>query len=369
MPHSELSWVCTRRPSDHFATGFGNSSSTDSRKRTLPKSEKHFADRPQYSRLTVENLPILRDRLLEAISSLEGWGVRVPDLGRLRAAARVLDECIETGHYPADQSTLQKTVESIIVAQDFSQITAAIRPDAVERLAQDLQAAMGGTVDGQEKSRRPYQYQSQLWFGAAMARGGLFPKVPSPSKGGPDFFVCPYALRYGVEVKRPGKPTRFHGTISGARDQLAEGGNQGIIALDLTDSLDELGLRQFVEEIEDPIDLDLRLAYKTVVDEVANQIWDSGRSAHKPGYRRVIGLAVALRGWRWQMQDLSAPTVFSFFGMQSFSSTSGNVWGRAASDFFDLLITGLRKGGVHIHLAEYESSNPDAKPYYEDWGE
>lgn len=312
-----------------------------------------------------EQLPKIADRLAGAIESIERWDLRVAESGRLRAAEKVLRRTAEAGAYPADPKELHRIASAIRVAQDFGQIMEALGPERSERLAAELERALKGTLEGVEKEREPYRFGTQFLFGAALVRAGLEPEVPTAETRNPDFVVCSGTLRYGVEVKRPSSQRGAVDVLSSARDQFEAAGLRGIVVVDVSDCLEEVGLQDCVPSFTVPPHEELKPAFRAMRTRLGDVVWDAARRRHRPGFSSVVGLWVLARGWRWALDDLSRPEYFEAQGMYRLASTRWNIWDHKTDEFQRRVQRALRDGGFFIHEAEQESSAPVTRVFWE----
>jgi hypothetical protein len=317
--------------------------------------------------LVVDNLPIALERLTNAIELFESRGIRVADLGRLNQGRSTLEKVIRAGRYPSDQASLRRIANAVRLCQDFETIAESVPQEVAGRLAGELQQALKGTLDGGEKTRRPFQFQSQFWFGGALLRAGFDVLIPSDRSKNPDFVLTPGAVTYGVEVKRPGTAEAAEDALRKAREQLDAAGTKGIVVFDLSDCLEHLGLRRFVHGAVGRGYEDLKPHYRILTDSLGEIVWDAERREHRAGYTSVIGLWSLARGWLWDLDDLTSPRLFDMQGMQRFASAKGNVWYYIADEFFHRLVSALRESGFAIHEVEQESKDPIRTPYWENW--
>jgi hypothetical protein len=329
------------------------------------RHSRRFEDTPADRQFRCEQLPRIADRLAGAIESLQRWDIRVAESGRLRAAEKVLRQVALAGTYPSEPEELHRVAEAIRTAQDFGQIMDALGPERSERLAGELQRSVKGTLEGRETAREPYQFHTQFWFGAALIRAGLDPEVPTDRRRNPDFVVCPGTVRYGVEVKRPSSERGAFDLLRSARDQLVAARLHGIVVMDLSDCLEDMGLRRVVPTAAQGPHEELKPAFKEFRDRLGNVVWDAERRQHRPGFSSVIGIWVLARGWRWTLDDLTRPEYFEAQGMLRFASVRGNVWYHRTDEFFRCVQGGLRDGGFFLLEAEQESSDPVLRAFWE----
>lgn len=329
------------------------------------RHSRRFDGLPADRQFRCEQLPRIADRLAGAIESLQRWDIRVAESGRLRAAEKVLRLAALAGVYPSAPEELHRIAEAIRTAQDFGQIMDTLGPERSERLAAELQRSVKGTLEGREAAREPYQFHTQFWFGAALVRAGLDPLIPTDSQRNPDFVLCPGTVRYGVEVKRPSSERGAFDLLRSARDQLVAAGLRGIVVMDLSDCLEEMGLRRFVPTSGQPPHEELKPAFEEFRDRLGDTVWDAERRQHRPGFSSVIGIWVLARGWRWAMDDLIRPEYFEAQGMLRFASARGNVWDHLTDEFFRRVQRGLQDGGFFLLEAEQESSDPVRRAFWE----
>ena len=331
----------------------------------MRRFEKSYEATPSDHRITVAKLPILIDRIDSVVARLEDWDIRVAPLGRLKEARRQLNITHKKGAYDRDKTELAKTAEAVRIAKDFSQIIQVIEDESTRGVAAELQHVLKGTLRGRDRDRKPYQFQSQFLFGADLLRAGLNPEVPSGTGKGPDFVVCPGTQRFAVEVKRPGSRRGVFDLLKSARDQIQHARLHGIVVLDLTDCLEELGLRRVEPSNPEPPFAAVKEPYRELSEEVYDVIWDDEKLQYRPGFSDIMGVWYIARGWRWMLDDLEAPQLFEFQGFHRMASTRGNLWYHLADEFHRLMVDAMLDAGSFINQADHEATHPIRKPFWE----
>jgi hypothetical protein len=292
---------------------------------------------------------VIADRAERVIAVLEGWKLRVPGLGRLRQQRALLRGVASAGCFPRSQTELVRIGHSIRDVSEFWQIVKWIGEERSEHIATDLDRALRGTVDQVEPTRKPYQFQSQLWIGAVLEYGGLEPTVPPPTgRRSPDFMVRVGSALYPIEVKRPEQEATIQDALASAVGQIVATGRPGVVAIDLSDCLDRDATVLVVESSRDAPHAAANEQYLRMRDNIGDTVFDHERRQLRPGFGSIMGLMLFARGFRWRLDDLSYPDPFTMSQIGVFTNARGNLRYHHARTILESMHEGLKKGGLFI---------------------
>ena len=304
---------------------------------------------PEERQVTAAMCAVLAERIDVAVQRFEQFGLRVPDTGRLRKERRLLQAIADEGEYPSSRSLLALIGNAIQDAMDFHQISRLLPAGRSDELASDLDRALRGTVEQGEPTRKPYQFQSQLWLGAMLEYAGLDPEVPRfTGRRSPDFLINCTTSVYGVEVKRPERQTSIVKNLDSAVAQLSAAEKYGTVAIDLSDCLGASVLRRITDVAGDaPYDA-AHVDFLRMRDDLQARVFDQQRRQYQPGYGRVMVLLIFARGLRWDLANPKAPYPFTMTEVGAFTSAHGSLRHHHAVRIRDSLIEGLRTAGLYV---------------------
>jgi len=298
--------------------------------------------------LTPPKMGHLADQLEEAIGVLDlsaasEWRIRIPSDSRLPKIIRLLREVSEEESFPECPSRRALIAQAARDAQEFAEISWVLPSKELRPLRESLQKAVFGTLG---QTRDPaYQYQSELWTGATLARSGALTGVLLASEGkSPDFILKNGTMEYAVEVKRPSNLPRALDLVSKAASQLRNDRyHGGAIVVDLTDCLgsevsdlsgrgrpnmDHVEAR--VEELTNPL-------RKAVFDDSSKRI--------RARYRHVFGLVTFIRAIWWDLDDLTLMSPLRYVLPISFWSGGKTLRYWRASWLAGLVVKGIQETG------------------------
>jgi len=280
------------------------------------------------------------------ISRFQGWNIAVSGTSRLSKTRAVLEKVAANGSYPIDQLAI--VGNAIRTALDFREIAKLVGPTREEALAHDINSALKGTVDQQQPSHKPYQFQTQLWMGAILQAAGLTPTVPTDrDTPNPDFTIDLAPGLYAAEVKRPGSLEQAEKRLSKAKDQLNACGLAGLVVLDVSDCFDDAEKMQVVASPAGPPQDRISKRFRQIKKALSSKVSDPATRLHRPGYSSVIVLALLARGFRWDLDNLAVPDPFVTVAMGLFTSVKYNLQWHHGQSIRNRLEQGLNASGIY----------------------
>lgn len=268
----------------------------------MPEGPKTTGDNggPITGRLTPDRVGDALEALRFAIREIERLGVEVPDHSRLAQHITLLESLDGAETYPDEPGQRSAIASALLDAAQFSLVASVLPEDGREALILDLgRSIKGSQVRASEESAEPYQFQSQLVFGALMVAAGHDVRVPT-GQGMPDFVIPDGTLTHGVEVKRPTSRSKVSRVLRKAADQIAGTGGRGLVVLDGSDLLGTSG-SEVVERDSgrDRFRARFEQEFRGLVDEVVGIIRQPDSTAPRPRFESVAALTVMGTGWLW----------------------------------------------------------------------
>lgn len=302
---------------------------------------------PPEKTLTAERVEDLADRLMEALATIENWGIQVDAIGRLREGERLLREVAAANAFPQSHEDLVEVAHAARDAQEFAEIGWMLPAEPIHPVAIALKDATADETSKPMSHLRPYQAQAELWVGAMLSCAADF--VGSPLRHGrPDYIVRNGDMQYGIEVKRPQGADKIMRRASKASKQLRPWNPKyhgGALVMDLTDCL-ESGLATFhpgapnLEDAQEWIGRRLRRLRRFIYGDSTGRI----RSDHQ----HVFCLVVIARLVHWDLDDLSQIRLTRFIGCLVFPKSPKTLRGiRTAWLLAELIHRGMQAAGHH----------------------
>lgn len=310
---------------------------------------------PPHRRITPARCNVLARRLDRIVNGFQQSGITVPQLSRLRREARLLEGIANRRAFPTDQTARLSVGNAARDAYEFEAIRKLVGDPMMISIAADLQAALKGTPERLDKSRKPYQFQSQLWTGSVFHSAGVTLKIPATTTTkSPDFVIEVGATAYGLEVKRPSQVTAIPRAMADAVRQLQEYGVIGGVALDVSDCLSQTTLQQYRANRNEPpyalTDADFRKIYRGAGDLLI----DSKRRRMLSAINIIFFLIVYATGWRWFNKGSSGPELFDASQFGTFVTTKGNLAYWHADAIRKAYERGRKKIGLFVTRESYE---------------
>jgi hypothetical protein len=319
---------------------------------------------PRDQRLTVENCAALAERLRDVREKFRRWGLRLVDSpGRLYDAQQVLDGIASTGRYPdaSNAHALRCVAHALRDAVQFDQIGRALPDDLQRQFTSELSRSLSGTLPGRERSRSPYQLQSQYWVTAMLALGGMHIHVPPPGWCGslPDVLFRIGERRYGIEVKRPTSRSGILAALKDGRSQLEAAAVRGGVLVDATDVIgDELLTGIVGTAVEEPYDPAMPII-RDISARARRLVYDAATGRVRPAFWPCALVMVFALGWRWTPGDMTAPELFVPFGI--FATHSGRVLDSDTQDALSIYVA-LNKGMEATRVRRLHDRHPAPFP-------
>lgn len=257
--------------------------------------------------LTVGALGRIADHLAEVLDEFRAWKIPVSKAGRLSKILNLITDTASAGQYPNGDEDLLRVGTALQTAQEFIEIGNSLPTARIEVVAQDIEIALGGTLDWRPGNKAPLQRQTQLWTGAMMVQAGAPTGVlEHPVGKNPDYELQNGTMRYAVEVKRPESNNGAAGLVRTASRQIRSGRyHGGSIVMDLTDCIDESIECVIASGIPGPEALHEELVSR--VQSLHHRIFDDSDSVLRSGREHVFGLVAFARHQFWNRDDLSVP--------------------------------------------------------------
>lgn len=277
-------------------------------------------------RLRPTDLHVPISALEEAIATMERWGVRVPDLGRLRAHLKTLRGVQDAGEYPLESEPRQRVANAIRDASDFAAIAFALGPGRIEPVLSELKNVLAGTQHQTERERGPYQFQSQFFYGAIMSAAGAHLRCGRGPGRYPDFVVQNGSREHGIEIKRPESADGVERGLRSAAAQLTAV-DGGMVVTDLSDVLQS----DLVVPVQHGdgfaawhAETDSRFCacVRRVRELVARRSFSNAS--------RVLSVGFFARGWLWHEVgspgSAALPEFHSRFYVETLGHPAGTLW-------------------------------------------
>jgi len=291
----------------------------------------------------------LADQLEEAIRTIGNLGVRVPHNCRLAETARVLGEVAPTDRFAESRDTLIEIAHAVRDAQEFVEISWVLPTERLTPTVQEkLQKAVFGVLG--KTGTRPYQYQSELWVGAALLRSGASAEVVNDTQGKhPDFVVRRGTALFPVEVKRPTTIGHARSLVSQAARQLGSHQRQydgGALVVDLTDCL---GPDAAIHLDIGPPDLaGIQSEAIKLTSSLHTEVFDGASARIRERRRHMFGVTTFVRATWWDLTDLTQINPYRFVLPVSYLGRPGETERRSLAQWLARLIDrGMRETGHH----------------------
>lgn len=316
-------------------------------------------DAREHPRLTIDRVPEAINALEFAVKEFERERAPSPVHGRLQQHIRMLREIEGATCYPADPSTRARIATAMGDAAQFSWIASVLPDSPVSTFLADVKRALNGSqVRRSDESAQPYQFQSQLYFGAMLASSGHRIAVKD-GDGLPDFFAPNGSLPHPIEVKRPTSRVKIRRNLTIAADQIHAAGSRGLLVIDLSDVLQSSsdGLLEGPGQ-PDPWRDRFEAPFQAEKLNVARLIHGGiGTSAPMPRFRSVAAYCVFASGWLWS-SSVETPTGWpeyrAFFYCRRVYSTRHSLTYHRGTRLRDMVERALRRfvGGLEITAAD-----------------
>lgn len=300
----------------------------------------------------------LADRMMEALTVIEEWGIRVDAISRLREGERLLRDVAAANAFPQSHDKLVRVAHAARDAQEFSEISGMLPDEPIHKVAVALRDA--ATSQTSETSLHPYQAQAELWVGAMLSCAADF--VGSPrGRGRPDYIVREGNMQYGIEVKRPESTRRVMRRAFKAAKQLrldAPNYHGGALVMDLTDCL-EPGLATSLhpgspnlEGAQQWIGQQMRRLHRFIYDDSTRRI--------RIDRRHMFCVTVIARSMHWDLDDLSQIYLTRYIGCLVYHRAPNTLRGHRATWLAGLIHHGAEAAGYHdLGGHEIIFENPD----------
>lgn len=287
--------------------------------------------------LTPEACSALAAALRDAIAVLESWNLRV-GFSRLRAAEQHLRQVAKQGSFGESDAQLIQTAKAAAIASDFYLISTALNKDRDDPIAEELEVAIKGNLEGSNKNASPYEIQAQYWVGMLLAQSKLRPKVPPVNGRRPDFVISLGTLDCGVEVKRPRSTQGIIRCLGDAANQLKDYGLPGVIALDLSACIvsDDLIIPSGMVSARERI----RQLLYPIADRLIDYV-DSYTRSDK--FSRIIALMILARFWVWKSSDPPEPDLGVLFSIPAFPKACSGLIEDETKRLQVMLLRGVQK--------------------------
>ncbi|MDE2794936.1 MAG: hypothetical protein OXL34_08980 [Gemmatimonadota bacterium] len=299
----------------------------------------------------------LADQLEEAIRKMRNLGIRIPPNCRLALIARVLRDVAPTLRFPESPDKLIEIGHAVRDGQEFVEISWVL---PTERLAPTVQEKLQKAVFGVlgQTGTRPYQYQSELWVGAALLRSGASAEVVTDTEGKhPDFVVRRGTALFPVEVKRPQTIGHARNLVSEAARQLGSRQRQyhgGALVVDLTDCL---GPDSAIHLDVGPPDLvGIQSEAIKLTSSLHSEVFDGASARIRERRRHMFGVTTFVRATWWDLTDLTQIHPYRFVLPVSYLGRPDERERRSLAQWLAQLIDrGMRETG-HQDLGKREVS-------------
>lgn len=288
-----------------------------------------------HSQLTPAACGAIAVALEVAIERLAALDIRSPVLGRANEALRHLKRVATENSYGTSELELHRTARAIFLANDLYAITGALPPTGNKVFSEELARLARGTLEEDSRDQRGYAVQSQFWFGALLAHGGLEPKIPPGSGKRPDFIVNVEGVGVGVEVKRPISEDSSLELVDYADEQLCAYGVSGLIAVDLSEVLGTRLLTVPPQPVNSPDAARNRIRPEFL--RVAGMLEDHIRGSQPVHHKRTIGLVTYARHCVWLDGDPLELDFGFFLRGKVFPNGSAGLLEHHAERFIDRL--------------------------------
>lgn len=299
----------------------------------------------------------LADQLEEAIETIGGLGVRIPPNCRLAEMARVLRHVAPTDTFPESPEMLIAIAHAVRDAQEFVEISWVLPTERLTPTVQEkLQEAVFGVLG--QSGTKPYQYQSELWVGAALLRSGALAEVVTTAQGKhPDFVVRRGTALFPVEVKRPTTLGHARNLVSQAAKQLDSHERQyhgGALVVDLTDCF---GAESAIHLDTGPPDLSsIQSEAIRLTSSLHTEVFDISSARIRERRRHMFGVTTFVRATWWDLADLTQIHPYRFVLPVSYLGRPVDRERRSLAQWLARLIDrGMRETG-HQDLGKREVS-------------
>lgn len=298
-------------------------------------------------RLSVSILDQLANHVDEAIEEFAGWDVPARE-SRLGKTSALLRATAKAGRFPTEDAELSVVSEAIRHGQEFVEIANVLPKVPIPSLRTDVRAALGGNLDPVSSSTGPHlQFQTQLWVGSMLAQTQMKVGVltrPGGAKN-PDYIIENGTYQYAVEVKRPNGTLDAYNIVRKAARQIrSEAYHGGMIVVDLTDCIDpEL---RYTRRPGPPDPSTVYAVLENQLEELHNQVYNSGSELLKNRREHVFGLYGFCRYAHWDSDDLRYPYLMKLTAVSLYwRRNPGTLRGHRAKWLTDLIGLGIVAAG------------------------
>jgi hypothetical protein len=310
---------------------------------------KYVSPIPEHRRVAPSSCAVLSRRLNRLVDSFKRRGVAVPASSRLVREARALAEVAAVGTFPTNRDSRRVIANAVHDVHEFRKIVALLGLSKAATLTHDLRSALKGTPEKAEPTRRPYQFQSQLWIGSLFAASSLqLTVLLTGAAKSPDFSVKVEGRIYGLEVKRPANAHGLRGKIAEARDQLDARRLQGGVALDVTDCIPQHLLFTYDDDPGDAPYAKIDEVFSGLYRQSGDVVFDSSNKRHCPGFECIAFLIVYVNGWRWTVHGPLGPELFTASQFGRFVTAKGNLMYWHADKIRSAYVNGLKRASMFI---------------------
>ena len=286
--------------------------------------------------------------LESALSVLQGAGIRISQVARLRTAAKLLLHTAEVDTFPVGEAERRRVANAMSDASDFANIAALLPSERGRQILGELQQAMKGTLDDARQRRTPYRFQSQYWLGSVLSRGGYQPRVPTVTGSHPDFLVEEGTYQYGVEIKRPETSDSALKLLEVGASQLHAFGVQGLILFDLSECTGVEALSYVARGDAHQVRDKVIEQFRTVTRALSTLVLDQVNSRHSREFDRILGLISIARGWSWLSGEPAGLALFATAGATMFFTPVRDLRYHHSVNLLQRTIRGLRAAGYEF---------------------
>jgi hypothetical protein len=281
--------------------------------------------------------------LSTALTALQRGGIRVPESGRLRRELAAL-RLAATGSLPRERQAQVLLANAATDAIDFMEIVRALGSQLAV-VAADVQRAMRGGAIGRSTRQVAERFQSQLWLGSILARGGYEPQIPEGLGLTPDYTIEDGLSTYGVEIKRPDSESSIENRLAKGARQLRDFGVTGCVILDLSQVSGLYEVAWLERSEAERTRTVLHARFEELDKFVRATVLDDARGIINPKFRGISTIMTFARSAIWIEGAPSGVTILATAGGHAFLRPIKNSGYHHAIKMLERLVDGLNVAG------------------------